>query len=49
MRSGAVTIAVPLHKPIEAEPTFTLWPSLDGATLADLGAVFALQSARAAR
>lgn len=34
--SGAATVAVPLHKPIEPDPAFTLWTSLDGRTLDDL-------------
>ena len=37
--SGATTIAVPLHSPIEERPGLTLWPTLDGRTVADLSAL----------
>ena len=39
--SGASTVAVPLHKPIEPDPAFTLWTSLDGRTIDDLCDVLA--------
>ena len=39
--SGAVTIGIPLHAPLADADTHTLWPSLDGRTVADLRSVFA--------
>ncbi|MCU1546464.1 MAG: hydrolase [Homoserinimonas sp.] len=38
--SGAATIAVPLHLSIPESSEYTLWPSLEGKTVADLGTVF---------
>ena len=38
--SGAVTIGIPLHSPLEQGETHTLWPSLDGKTLADITRLF---------
>ena len=47
--SGAVTIGIPLHAPLGEGPTHTLWPSLDGRTVADLTAVFADRTSVTAR
>jgi HAD superfamily hydrolase (TIGR01509 family) len=38
--SGAVSIGVPLHVSIEEGPGHTIWPSLEGKTVDDLGRVF---------
>ena len=43
--SGASTIAVPAHVPLPASPAYTLWPSLDGRTVADLAAAHRARSA----
>jgi len=37
--SGAATIGVPLHLPLQEGPTHVLWPSLEGTTVTDLTAV----------
>lgn len=42
--SGAATIAVPLHKPIEGDPDCTLWTSLEGRTLDDLRQILAARA-----
>ncbi|MBX3195978.1 MAG: HAD family phosphatase [Microbacteriaceae bacterium] len=47
--AGMATIAVPLHVPIPASPSYTLWDGLAGRTPADLGEVLAAHLARAAR
>jgi HAD superfamily hydrolase (TIGR01509 family) len=39
--AGMATIAVPLHVPLPASPAYTLWPSLEGRTPADLAQVLA--------
>jgi HAD superfamily hydrolase (TIGR01509 family) len=38
--SGAVPIAVPLHVALDEGPSHTIWPSLAGKTVDDLGRVF---------
>ena len=38
--SGAVTIGVPAHLPLPDSTSYTLWPTLDGRTAADLMAHF---------
>lgn len=38
--SGATTIAVPLHKPLGPDLSYTLWPSLEGRTIEHLREVF---------
>ncbi|MDQ1606712.1 MAG: hypothetical protein QOJ18_1079 [Microbacteriaceae bacterium] len=38
--SGAVSIGVPLHIPLDEGPGHTIWSSLDGKTIDDLGRVF---------
>lgn len=43
--AGMATIAVPLHVPLPASPSYTLWPGLDGKTPADLAAVLAARRA----
>ncbi len=40
--SGAVSIGVPLHSPLEHGLGYTIWPSLEGKTFADLTSVFRL-------
>lgn len=47
--SGAATIGVPLHAPLEPGETHTLWSSLDGRSPSDLATVLADRSARADR
>ncbi|MBC7724524.1 MAG: HAD family phosphatase [Burkholderiaceae bacterium] len=46
--SGAAVIGVPLHTPLEAGPTHTLWPTLDGVTADDLADLLAVRSAAVA-
>jgi len=48
--AGAVTIGVPFHVDLPEGPARTLWPTLEGRTLADLGALYrAVRSERSAR
>lgn len=42
--AGATTIAVPLHKPLEPDPSYTLWSSLDGRSFDDLMRVHAART-----
>lgn len=44
--SGAAAIAVPHILPIEQGPTYTVWSTLDGRTLTDLGDVLAAHRSR---
>jgi HAD superfamily hydrolase (TIGR01509 family) len=39
--SGAVTIGIPLHRPLDPGPNHTLWESLDGVTHAHVASHFA--------
>ena len=39
--AGMATIAVPLHVPLPASPSYTTWPDLSGRTVADLASVLA--------
>ena len=41
--SGAVPIGVPLHSPLSEGLGYTIWPTLDGRGLADVGALFTAQ------
>lgn len=45
--SGAVVIGVPAHVELPQSPSYILWPSLEGRTIADLTAVFAARQAAA--
>jgi HAD superfamily hydrolase (TIGR01509 family) len=45
--AGMATIAVPLHVPLPASPSYTLWPGLEGRTPADLAEVLAAHRADA--
>ena len=38
--SGAVAIGVPLHSPLTEGLGYTIWPTLDGRTVADLGGLY---------
>lgn len=38
--SGAVTIGVPAHLTLDEESGYTLWPTLEGMTVADLGELY---------
>jgi HAD superfamily hydrolase (TIGR01509 family) len=40
--SGAISIGVPLHSPLEHGLGYTIWPSLEGKTVADLASLFRL-------
>ena len=42
--SGAVAIGVPAHIPLPESPAYTLWPTLGGRTIADLGDLFAARA-----
>lgn len=42
--SGAVVIGVPAHIPLPESPAYTLWPTLGGRTIADLGDLFAARA-----
>jgi HAD superfamily hydrolase (TIGR01509 family) len=44
--SGAAPIGVPLHVPLPAAPTYELWPTLAGRTIADLSAALGRHQAR---
>ena len=46
--SGASTVAVPSHVPLRESAAYTLWPSLEHRTLADLTAVLAGRRAEVA-
>ena len=46
--SGAVTIGVPAHIDLPESGDYTLWTTLEGRTIADLGALFAAQRAEVA-
>jgi HAD superfamily hydrolase (TIGR01509 family) len=38
--SGAISIGIPLHLPLEAGPGHTIWPSLGGKTVDDLSRLY---------
>lgn len=42
--SGAVVIGVPAHVELPTSPSYTLWPTLAGRTVADLREVFSLNA-----
>ena len=44
--SGAVTIGVPFMVPLSASADYTLWPSLEGRTVADLAELYSAVGAR---
>jgi len=44
--SGAVTVGIPFMIPISESSEYTLWPTLAGRTVADIGAVYSGVSAR---
>ncbi|MET0992249.1 MAG: HAD family phosphatase [Lacisediminihabitans sp.] len=46
--SGAVAIGVPLHSPLTEGRGYTIWPTLAGKTVADLGDLFTSSRAGAA-
>ncbi|GAA3744784.1 HAD family hydrolase [Leifsonia bigeumensis] len=46
--SGAVVIGVPAHVNLAPSPSYTLWPTLAGRTVADLGEAFAAHTSTAA-
>ncbi|HEU4849781.1 MAG TPA: HAD family phosphatase [Terrimesophilobacter sp.] len=46
--SGAVVIGVPAHVDLAPSPSYTLWPTLAGRTVADLGEAFAAHPSTAA-
>ncbi len=45
--SGAMTIAIPLHSTLPASDRHTLWPGLEGKTLADIASLFTAHVANA--
>ncbi|HEY0258579.1 MAG TPA: HAD family hydrolase [Lacisediminihabitans sp.] len=46
--SGAVCIGVPLHVPLEDSLGYTIWPTLEGRTVDDLGRLYAASQESAA-
>ncbi len=43
--SGAVAIGVPLHLPLDAGATHTIWPTLDGVTVSQLAKLYVERNA----